>query len=576
MPPRPVIPTDAERARRLSPVLGGLLAVFFVVACGDDVEIDSPVGGTEQGSTGHGATGTETTGETEPPPDVGTTGEEPIEPLPWQDDCSFGGTDLGELHPELECAGIEVPLDWDDSDSPMIQIAVFRVRAAAADRVGQIWLLDGGPGGSGLGFIEPSLVEPLRDAGFDVVVPAHRGTLSPRLRCTSPGTSLCRAQLDDEWGDGLRHFSTLQAAADLGELIERSRTDDDGRTLVYGLSYGTFWAQYYLTKHPDQVDGVILDSVLPMNTAVLEQEALQQELAVALLQRCVDDPECGGAVGFGSGEDFAAAVVEVIESGECGSFAGTSWLASGLRQRFGMLLNTGRVRSFMPLIAAMLHRCTPELTALANSAMTALWQEAHALEAPAPALPLTSWSGTAPGHMLEPEFYYSQELGAVVISTSVLPDDGDPYTPLAEAEKHLVTLGFGQMFLSNYDLWGDIPNAPVPAQEIAEVPVLVLNGTFDLQTPSPWAQKVSTALGQPFVEFDDAAHGVVIEGSADGSSVACGRSLMLSFATSGQIPDEPACLADVPPIDVNLTTPALQALAEHAFGTPDPWALLDP
>jgi hypothetical protein len=25
-----------------------------------------------------------------------------------------------------------------------------------------------------------------------------------------------------------------------------------------------------------------------------------------------------------------------------------------------------------------------------------------------------------------------------------------------------------------------------------------------------------------------------------------------------------------------LTTPSLQALAEHAFGTPDPWALLDP
>src|SRR5690606_20462398 len=116
------------------------------------------------------------------------------------------------------------------------------------------------------------------------------------------------------------------------------------RILVYGLSYGTLWAQYYLALHPVQADGVILDGLLPMHGPVLEQKVMQQTAAVAMLQTCVDDPACGTAVGFASGEELAAAVVAAVDSGECGAFQGQGWLSSGLRQKFGMLLNTPRAR----------------------------------------------------------------------------------------------------------------------------------------------------------------------------------------------------------------------------------------
>jgi hypothetical protein len=165
-------------------------------------------------------------------------------------------------------------------------------------------------------------------------------------------------------------------------------------------------------------------------------------------------------------------------------------------------------------------------------------------------------------------------LGELVMTSSILPDGADPVAPYEAARQNLTGLGFGSLFVANYEVWGDLPNTPVPVQEAAQVPVLVLNATFDLQTPLPWAEQVAEALDQPVFEFDDAAHGIILDGTADPANVSCGRSLVLEFATTGELPAEGSCVGKAPPVDVNLSSARLQALAELAFGTSDPWSLL--
>mgnify|MGYP002619554446 CR=1 FL=1 len=543
-----------------------------LASCGGttDVEhVDTDAGTSSTGGSDESET---TSGHTDPVgDDDDSTGESP-EALVWQSDCTLGGTDFGALHPDLECTGLEVPLDWFDPRSQSVQVAAFRVRSSATTHVGQIWLLDGGPGGSGLGFFESPILHVFLDAGFDVVAPAHRGIISPRLRCSLPGTSACRTQLEEEWGDDLRHFSTLQAAADLGELIERAQIEETGRTVVYGVSYGTLWGQYYLARHPNQADAVILDGVLPMNAPVLEQKVKQQELALDLLQRCIDDASCGDAVGFASGAAFATAVVEAVDSTTCGSLEGVGWLSSGLRQQLGVLLNTPRARSFLPLVAAMIQSCDPGLTAQATTALPKLQQYSASLEAPSSRLPLTTWSSSTT-YSIGIEHYFSPELYSVVTSTSVLPDDGDPHAVREQARPHLVAIGMGEAFLQNYDLWGDIPNAEVPLQHPAEIPVLVLSAAYDLQTPVAWARNVAEGLEQPLLVIDDAGHGV-LGGGADETVTHCAREVVLSFAVDGHVPGDRSCVSDGPLVDVNLGTPVLQAYAEHAFETADPWSLL--
>src|SRR5690554_186516 len=56
---------------------------------------------------------------------------------------------------ELECATIQVPLDWSEPDGDTITVSLNRHAARNPDaRVGSLLINPGGPGGSGLGLTE--------------------------------------------------------------------------------------------------------------------------------------------------------------------------------------------------------------------------------------------------------------------------------------------------------------------------------------------------------------------------------------------------------------------------------------
>lgn len=183
-------------------------------------------------------------------------------------------------HPALNgslCAVERVPGDpAGASGRPAADISLFvrKFPAAGASR-GHAWLIAGGPGESGASFY--GLLPKLRESfpGFDLIVPDHRGTgLSTRM-CpaeeaagSAGGASLAGA----EWGSCFgslnanpsyaRQFSQTNAAHDLKLLLERVPTT--GKTYVYGVSYGTQLVLRTVALGAAKIDGVVLDSLVPL------------------------------------------------------------------------------------------------------------------------------------------------------------------------------------------------------------------------------------------------------------------------------------------------------------------------
>ncbi len=585
-----------------------LLSLAAAVACGDDTSFisagsdDSSTTDGPQGTSGPGTTrdaggdlpsttsgpggGTDAVDDTGVDPPTGgdeTTGDDVPEPLVWQTDCLAANYDLRRLHPDLECTAIDVPLDWDTPDGERINVAALRLPTTAPRRVGTFWTLDGGPGGSGLSYVlDAQWRDEIRDAGWDIIIPPHRGTFSPLLQCSASAQSpQCREALEATWGEGLQHFNTVEAARDVGEFIRRERRDRDEPVAVYGVSYGTYWAQFYASEFPGQASAIVLDSAVPTDADLALEEYLVQDTAEQLLQACVDDPQCGARVGFESGEEFSAAVLQAIDDGDCGGGDNGLWEDTDYRVVFGQLINRRRVRNYVPLLAALLTRCEPGLSLTATNAMNSLLNSFAA----APTPDGREFIGPARTQDPDPmgeggipplEFRFSGPLQSVVIATTMLDPQATPAQVELDAERHFASLRFSTLMTLIQDNWDLLPKVEFERDFVSRTPMLVLNARYDLQTVFSWAEQVAEQHGAQLVEFADAHHGVALSnaGGKTPEGDPCARAIVLEFIADPSAAVDDGCAGTLPEIDVNLDRPDLSSISMSAFGTQDPWSLL--
>ena len=94
----------------------------------------------------------------------------------------------GDDFPGLECATVDVPLDYDAPRGRQTEIALARVPATAgADRIGSVFVNPGGPGGSGVGLVLDGFGQFLHEnlgGRFDIVGFDPRGVgSSDPLHC---------------------------------------------------------------------------------------------------------------------------------------------------------------------------------------------------------------------------------------------------------------------------------------------------------------------------------------------------------------------------------------------------------
>lgn len=193
--------------------------------------------------------------------------------------------DNAKYAPEVECATLSVPFDYDQPDGATIDLALTRLPATGT-AVGSVLVNPGGPGGSGNEFLaenlafDPSEFGDLTDTydlvGFD---PRGVGESAP-IDCVdnawldahefldpTPDTPEEQAALDDsdrEFAAGcvahttgdLAQYDTKNTARDMDRI--RAALGDEQLTF-YGASYGTFLGGVYATLFPDNVRAMVLD-----------------------------------------------------------------------------------------------------------------------------------------------------------------------------------------------------------------------------------------------------------------------------------------------------------------------------
>jgi pimeloyl-ACP methyl ester carboxylesterase len=167
------------------------------------------------------------------------------------------------------CGHLTVPLDPSGATAGTITLSIRRHLAPVGNAKSAVIALAGGPGQAAIPFAEDftELLGPIL-ATRDEIVYDQRGTgLSHPLSCHSfehPGgfrnfgalISSCAAQIGAERA----FYTSLDSVAD----IEAIRVAGGYEKLVlYGTSYGTKVALEYAQEHPEHVEALILDSVVP-------------------------------------------------------------------------------------------------------------------------------------------------------------------------------------------------------------------------------------------------------------------------------------------------------------------------
>ncbi|WP_214326350.1 alpha/beta hydrolase [Nonomuraea sediminis] len=186
----------------------------------------------------------------------------------------------------LDCAKIDVPVDYRRPGGPKIKVSVARRKHTVPDDQFQGVLLanPGGPGASGLGFalgvrgMDPAVAASYDLIGFD---PRGVGTSEPAVACSGDYLTPVRPDYvpadrsaERVWVDRARrvaelcrqkygwllpHLTTVNAARDL-DVIRQSLGQD--RINYLGFSYGTYLGATYATLFPTHVRRLVLDSIV--------------------------------------------------------------------------------------------------------------------------------------------------------------------------------------------------------------------------------------------------------------------------------------------------------------------------
>ena len=437
----------------------------------------------------------------------------------------------------FQCARLLVPFDYARPGGPRFSLPVIRLPATdPAQRVGDLVVNPGGPGGSGVQYALgargefPSAVL----ARFDIVGFDPRGVAAsePALSCMT-GPELDTYLSTDEMPDNaaqlatvvqqgkfyasrceqnsralLPYVGTQNAARDLDVLRAAL---GQSRLTYLGKSYGTYLGTWYAQLFPHRVRALVLDGAVDPDTTALQADITQAEGFQAAFGSFA--AWCLAGSGCPLGQNAAAQLQALIvraNSRPLSQELGTGQVASG-----ALLLNG--------VAAALYSKSTwPDLkdglTNAFNGDGTVLVQLANLL--------------------LErnPDGTYANLVDANTAISCVdrpWPRSLTAWQAAASAAERAAPL-FGPSIV-----WGNLPCAywPVPAAPLPTIkaagapPILVVGTTRDPATPYRWAQALAA----------DLSSGVLLGWNGDGHTAygegsACVDTIVNAYLISLKVP----------------------------------------
>jgi pimeloyl-ACP methyl ester carboxylesterase len=462
----------------------------------------------------------------------------------------------------FSCAKLAVPLDRSASLPGTISLSVERRLAHSAPSTDAVVALAGGPGQAALPlaeFIGQAIAPALGTR--DLLVFDQRGTgSSDPLRCNAfegfsgEPFSVLFERCALEIGAARGGYTTQESVQDIEELRLAGGYE---KLVLYGTSYGTKVALEYAERYPQNVEALLLDSVVPSDGPQPFDIPTFQAIAPVLSELCAKGA-CAGLTASPLG-DIARLASRLRKH----ALTGYVFEGSGKRHRAAL----GEVDLLGILEAGDLN---PALRALLPSAVrSALAQDPDPLlrldllsEGLIPNEPKTTTEGTS-------------DIDEALFAATTCEDTPFPWQRSAPASTRRTealaalaaepagtfypfdaTTGLENGLTGDCAFWPAAAPAPPASAPLPDVPTLILSGAQDLRTPTAGARRVAALIPDAQLEVVPfTGHSVI------GSDLSnCAATAVSAFFSGAQVqpcapavnqfaptPISPTRLADVDP-----------------------------
>ncbi|MFB9925127.1 alpha/beta hydrolase [Amycolatopsis halotolerans] len=204
-----------------------------------------------------------------------------------QTTVKWGACPADVASPALQCASLEVPLDYQKPDGKKISVEISRLPSTdPAKRRGVLLFNPGGPGGPGLAFpltwanlgAPASLLAEYDLIGFDprgvdhstpvscdlkpeqlVLAPKYAHNREEVVQASEAAKQIARQCAASASAPILPYITTANTARDMDQIRAAL---GESKISYFGLSYGTYLGGVYASLFPDRTDRVVLDSVV--------------------------------------------------------------------------------------------------------------------------------------------------------------------------------------------------------------------------------------------------------------------------------------------------------------------------
>jgi pimeloyl-ACP methyl ester carboxylesterase len=260
----------------------------------------------------------------------------PATPLPSPDRTTIGSVELHRCHvtPRALCGSIRRAWDPDEpaGDTVRVGFAFVPARDTSRPALGTLVPHEGGPGYSttgSVGYFTGMYAGLLERRNLLVVDQRGTGRSEP-LNCPGLQDStivykVAAGRCGRDLGARADDYTTAMSADDLAAVAQALEVDDLD---LYGDSYGTFFVQVFVGRHPDLGRSVVLDGAYPAYGETGWYPTQAPAVRSSFSKACKRSPECRNA-----GRPWRATVDRVLDLVRKHPWHGVSHDADGRRMR---------------------------------------------------------------------------------------------------------------------------------------------------------------------------------------------------------------------------------------------------
>jgi hypothetical protein len=482
------------------------------------------------------------------------------------------------LSPNAECATVKLPLNYNSGENKTVDTFIFRHLSTSNNVKGQIWFLQGGPGGSGSVFSKyyfDQYTEKYPD--YDFYSLDHRGVAnSSRLTCAKEATMndpvafrLCTEELASNLGDDLQQYSTTNAAKDVGFLLDILKEDNKQR-FIYGVSYGTYWAERYLTIFPEQADGVILDSICTLKECYMDDYSYWSDVVgKQFMDVCAEDASCKAKMNTINTAGTKEAMMDVLNKMDitpC-DFGYGAFRKADIQTFLTTMLMNFYARILIPPVLYRLNRCEDGDKAALKNLISSMYgmggKKSDAL--------FVTEAEMNSNNVL----YYN-----IVFSELWYGRTQEEITEVFDNSLFNTGNGLDMYNMKNSSHWNEYGDTGYLNQSPnTSTPILMMNGTLDPQTALEIAlpsKELFNKENQYFITFPQTPHGVSSSSITNemisnfGQGTTCGEKIMFQFFSNPTQEPSTTCLSDMYQLSW-ADSGMVRGMGYQLLGTPDVW-----